>query len=207
MKPFLFPVIFVLACHADQPGRTIANAGSPAPNARAAACPTQENGDRPGYHSGAGPWIRDCNTPWKREYFRVFTQKQGEKTTAYLLPRPDGTPAIESVCARGDDLRPTLERYGWCDEAVEPDRVNNMAVDDALAIAHTLHEKMKFVGGEGGVWPYPMPDDVVLACKQDPAIGDACAAYSPRDNDLAIIPSAKSASAMAAALNKLYGIP
>src|SRR5687768_7852124 len=186
--------IFVLACHADDPARHVA---APTPNTKAAAaCPTQDDGDRPGYHSGAGPWIRDCNTPWTREYYRVFTQTQGDQTTAYLMPRPDGTPAMTTACKR-TDLRPMLDRYQWCVEAVEPDRVNNMTVADALAIAHALHENMKFVGTDGGVWPYPMPDDVAVVCQQDPSIGDACTAYSPRSGEIAMIPSAKSAIAMA----------
>lgn len=196
--------ISILACHAD---RDAASPAAPAPKA-AATCPTQVNGDRPGYHSGAGPWIRDCNTPWKREYFRVFTQTKGNTTTAYLLPRPDGTPAIATVCDR-DDLRPTLDRYGWCRDAVEPDRVNNMTVADALVIAHALHERMKFVGGDAGVWPFPMPDDVAIVCKSParvPAIAEACTAYEAHAGP-AMIPSAASAIAMASALNQLYGIP
>jgi hypothetical protein len=101
------------------------------------------------------------NAPLEREYYRVFTQTTGKTTTAYLLPRPDGSPALVALCAR-KDMRTTLDRYGWCQMVTQPDRVNNMTVDDALAIAHRLHQDLKFVGGAGGVTPYPMPDDVAI---------------------------------------------
>jgi hypothetical protein len=182
-----------------------------APSARttlsAKACPTKDSGARPGYDAGAGPWIRDCNTPWKREYYRVFTRTQASTTTAYLMPRPDIIGGPLSTCTRAA-LRPALDRYGWCAPAVVPDRVNRMSIDDALAIAHALNEDLRFTAGDGGVSPYPMPDDVALVCAPPTgAIANACAAYAPREIEIAVLPTAASAAAMASALNKLYGIP
>ncbi len=189
----------------------VAAAPAPAPPKAPAPCPTDENGDRPGYNVGSGPWIRDCNAPWKREYYRVHTQTLKKKTTAYLMPRPDGTPAIGPACASTDtDLRARLDRYRWCDDAVEPDRVNHMTIDDALAIAHHLHRALKFEGGDGGVSPMPMPDDAKLVCAgaRDPEILDACRYYvDPDSGSLLGGPAAPAAKKVAAALNGLYGIP
>jgi hypothetical protein len=153
-------------------------------------------------------WVRDCNTPRGREYYRVFLHSVGNKKVAALLPRPDGTPAIHKAC--GDKtLRPMLDKYGWCAKAVNPDRVNAMSTDDALVLAHALHESMKFVGSDGGVWPYPAAEDVALICVQGRAavLASACRAYTPSDKDIAYWVDGDSARAMAAALNKLYGVP
>ena len=101
-----------------------------------------------------------------------------------------------------------LDRYGWCDDVVSPRRVNNMTVDDALLIAHAFHEALTFTGGSGGVWPYPMPDDVAAVCAAPrvTSLDAACNAYAPRRDDMGILPSPQSATVMAAALNTLYGI-
>ena len=185
------------------------NAGplAAAPTPPAVACPTTDRGARLPYHVG-GTWVRDCNRPLTREYFRVFTETAGKATTAYLIPRPDGTTALRAACAR-KRLRPTLDRYGWCNPSVDPDRVNGMTIDDALAISHALHEHLRFTGSAQGVAPYPMPDDVAVVCAargRAAALDSACGAYKPRANAIAMIPTADSARAMAAALNRLYGI-
>ena len=214
MKPSLILTIALFGCGGPAARDTALSNQSAGPSTTskpAAACPTKESGDRPGYHADSGPWIRDCNTPLKREYFRVFTStstpSSGGTTTAYMLPRPDGTPAIETVCGRAD-VRPVLDRYGWCSESADPDLVNTMTVDDALLIAHALHERMKFVGTEGHVWPYPMPDDIEIVCKVPrPEVLDlACIAYTPREG-MPVIPTLESAKALAKKLNELYGIP
>jgi hypothetical protein len=113
-----------LSPSSDETGRDGAVAVGPA-----RPCPTTNTDSRT-----RDTWLRDCNAPHGREYYRVYIS--GE--TAYMVPRPDGTPAIDALCS-ADDVRPILDRYGWCDEAADPDRVNHMRPDDALAIAHALH--------------------------------------------------------------------
>lgn len=200
--------ILLFACGGSDDVRVATPSTTATAKLASAACPTNDNGDRPGYHVDSGQWIRDCNTPWTREYYRVFTRPAGQTTTASLLPRPDGTTAMAKLCAR-NETRPVLDRYGWCDPVVEPSRVNAMSTDDAIAIAHALHHDLKFTASRSGVAPYPMPDDVAAVCEADridPAIDEACDAYAARATEIAMIPSEKSAIAMAAALNKLYGI-
>ncbi|HEY5935358.1 MAG TPA: hypothetical protein VIU61_12000 [Kofleriaceae bacterium] len=211
MKPSLILTIALFGCAgpATQDTTLSNKSAGPAAAKPAAPCPTKENGSRPGYLADSGLWIRDCNSPLEREYFRVFTSSTpstGSTTTAYLIPPPDGTPAIEPVCAL-PDIRKVLDRYGWCSESADPDLVNTMTVDDALLIAHALHERMKFVGTEGHVWPYPMPDDIEIVCKVPrPEVLDlACIAYTPREG-MPVIPTLESAKALAKKLNELYGI-
>jgi hypothetical protein len=182
----------------------------PAPPTSPKPCPiAQQNGDRVVDSIVAGPWIRDCNAPHPREYYRVHTQPDG---SARVLPRPNNTPAIDHVCkTASSDLRPRLDRYGWCDNSVDPERIDHMTVDDALALAHRLHLDLRFRGAHRLVWPDPMPDDAALVCgATDPDMLEACIYYLPRDprRPLGLLggPSERAAIKLAAALNRLYGI-
>jgi hypothetical protein len=127
-----------------------------------------------------------------------------------MLPRPDGTPPLTTLCEKATgDVKAALDRYGWCDEVAAPSRVNAMKLADALIIAHALHVDMKFVATPGGIWPRPSGEDVEVVCKGTGLSADlkgACVSLAPRNDDLYIVLPPQQNVAMAAALNKLYGI-
>jgi hypothetical protein len=172
------------------------------------ACTPDGDGGRAGYHSPDGStWIKDCNTPHGRAYYRAFA----DRGTAYLMPRPDGWQVLAGLCKTATgDMRALLDRYDWCAPSVSPSRVNAMTPDDALALAHQLNKDLKFVAADGMVGPYPMADDVAAACSgiaRGTDLASACTRMAPREDDLGIVLSPAQTAALADALNRLYGIP
>jgi hypothetical protein len=219
MSPrFFLAASFLVACTTVDNSTPPAN--EPAPVARPiaepiamagvkgpVACAPDGDGARAGYHDPDGTtWIKDCNTPRGRAYYRAFSYAGG----AYLMPRPDGWQVLATTCKSATgDIRAILDRYDWCAPAVSPSRVNAMTPDDALALAHRLNQDLKFIAGDSMVGPYPMPDDVVAACSGTSGadLAAACKRMAPRKDDLGIALTPAQSAALADALNRLYGIP
>lgn len=181
-------------------------------------CEADGDGSRTGHNPGDSQYLPDCDPPLEREYYRVFAQ---EDETAYMIPRPDAMGIRYGYCS-GDDaeLADLFERNGLCVEVADPDVVNSMTPEDALAIAHLLHENLVFVaeqqhGESWGVLPGAMTDDVVAACDRaevdlSDAL-DACRYHRDRasskiHDDMGRIYTRAEAEQLAAGLNELYGI-
>jgi hypothetical protein len=184
-------------------------------------CEVPGTGDIACYsHAAPGDqWMPDCDHPLDRYYWRVFAQGGPDDATAYLMPRPDAAGLTWGTCD-DPELGPLFDRYHLCDpvlDAAGVEAVNAMALDDALAIAHALHERLVFApvgsGSSWGVTPWAFPEDLRDAC---PATGDAdleaaCADYvdavcGPTDLGMTLALDESQATALAAELNRLYGI-
>jgi hypothetical protein len=181
-------------------------------------CVPEDNGGRDGFHSpdASDAYLPDCASNLQREYYRVFQQQSG---TAYMIPRPDGHSAWQGPCRdEADPLHDLVNEYKLCDSAGSPDAVeaiNAMQPADALTLAHALHEQLVFFTTENGVSPYPFSADIVAACKSNDELssgvfGPRCETEidlegKPRPEEV-ITYSAEEATALAAALNTLYGI-
>lgn len=134
-------------------------------NAEFKGCRNHLDGSRKGYHSaGTSIWVSDCDRPLKREYWRVFHHASG----AYMIPRPDSGPTVKAACEKLESwIKPLFDKYALCSDGLSREQVgifNSMPVQDALFLSHFLHSKLRFRVREGRVWPYPIPEDVLLAC-------------------------------------------
>lgn len=180
-------------------------------------CVAEDDGGRLCYHAPEADdtYLPDCEAPLAREYWRVFAQ--GEDS-AYVMPRPDGSTAVEAACADEDAvLSDLLDTYTLCGSP-DVDTINDMAIADALFITHALHARLVFVAvdlgeGSGDVDPFLPMDDVLAICRaaHDAILDTWCGDQEGRVdgdscNDMGILMTAEEAEAAAAAANALYGI-
>lgn len=147
----------------------------------------------------------DCSPVLEREYWRVFDGGNGK---AFIIPRPDGSSTVASVCEGNDALAELLRRYTLCGGRANVGVINSIPHADALAIAHGLHEHLRFEAKDYGVAPFAIPSDIRDAC--DAKLGSGaftgvCGSVDS-DNEAAIEYNDEQKQAIAAALNRLYGI-
>ncbi len=181
-------------------------------------CLPADDGTREGYHyPGDDIWLPECENPLAREYWRVFLQSE---KSAYIIPRPDGAPELQPVCAdEGHPLRGLIDHYLLCSAATSAsqlDKVNNMLPEDALQLAHYLHVQLRFrIKDDGaGITPFPMPADIIAACDLHPQInsvdlGELCDRERSRlesGHDIGYIYSGDAAIELVELLNELYGV-
>lgn len=180
------------------------------------SCEAPDDGGRRGYHTpGAGDvWLPDCALPLEREYWRVFAVSD---TSAYVVPRLDGTPELAEMCADPEhDLHALVEKYALCEPATGAtvDRVNDLAPADALALTHDLHTRLVFEVVPGGITPHPIPTDIIDACHLQPddnsrALVELCEREQERldsGNDIGFSYEGPGAAELVERLNELYGI-
>jgi hypothetical protein len=181
------------------------------------SCSPNGDGARTGYHDpGDSKWLPDCKNPLAREYYRVFTQSS---RSAYLIPRVDGSPALQPICAdEAHALHPLVTKHLLCVSASGPsqvERVNDMLPADALAVAHFLHGTLRFSIGPGstGISPSPFPSDILDACalpaKASPELAEICERERDRlrsGNDLGFSYEGPGAVELVTRLNDLYAI-
>lgn len=180
-------------------------------------CEPDGDGSRTGHSPGDSQYLPDCDPPLRREYYRVFAQKD---KTAYMIPRPDTLGIVYGFCD-GDDaeLAELFDRNGLCVQVADPELVNSMTPEDALRIAHLLHEQLVFAPERAGenwsVRPGAMTDDVVAACDRAAVdlsdAQDACRyhrerASSKSHDDMGRSYTRAEVEQLAPALNELYGI-
>ena len=177
-------------------------------------CEPEGDGSHLCYSSATDQYLPDCAAPLSRELYRVFA---ADEATAYVIPRPDATGLSLGICDGDDaDLADLFDRNGLCVEVADPDVVNSMTPADALAITHTLHERLDFTAeGSGDDWwvsPFAPDGDHYDACAlTDAAALDGYCAELIATLDagecpqLASVFSEEQAAAMAAALDALYG--
>jgi hypothetical protein len=213
------PVLLaLLACAQPEPKQAplnIPNVPNPTGN-----CPAPHNGARWGRGHSGSRWLPDCQHKLREHYFRVFAHS---RWTATMLPRPDNVSTTRRVCEEspaGSELRTLFDRYTLCAEYADISKVNAMKIDDAVAIARALHQRLRFVATGGWVDPYAIREDVVTICKTRPELArgplvELCEWELERDSDYRAgrpVPSIaremdeKEATPLAAALNELYGI-
>jgi hypothetical protein len=194
----------------DQPAHLANPSGS---------CKPTDNGARAGYHAALDSrWLPDCQNPLAREYFRVFTESA---TSAYVIPRPDGSPYLEPVCSDPQhELHALVEEHALC-AAAESDAaaalVNSIPPADALRIAHYLHAQLKWrvIDKPGaGIDPSPLPSDIIDACDLDAMANSAdFESLCQRERDrlasgigIGFFYKGPGAVELVARLNELYGI-
>jgi hypothetical protein len=203
MKRACLLALLAVAC--DRPSGVANPTGS---------CQPSGDGARAGYHApGDSDWLPDCQNPLRREYWRVFAQSS---TSAYTIPRIDGDPRLQVVCADpAHALAPLTMRYPLCaaaDSAEKVARVNDLAPADALALTHFLHGQLRFAAGSSTIDPFPMPTDIIDACKLHPnspelqAMCDREANRLQNGIDIAFPYDGPAAVELAARLNELYGV-
>jgi len=175
-------------------------------------------GGRWNYHSPGevDTYVPDCQNPLRREYWRVFVQR--DRGTAYVIPRPDDMGTKFGLCEDGDPDA-LFRKYGLCSGTdFSVSAVNNMETAEALNITHALHGRLVFQAtqsGDGwGIDPFAPEDDILAVC--DEAITDDadalahCKRLRARCSDgacqgIAIVPNEASARSLVPALNELYG--
>jgi len=199
---------FILACPGSAP-LAVNPSGS---------CRAEGDGSRAGYHVATNSeWLPDCQNPLEREYFRVFAQSA---TSTYMIPRPDGSPYLQPVCADPSHaLRPLVDRYALCDAADSEAKVNlanDMLPADALDLARYMHGQLRFEVTDdfAGLSPYPFPSDIIDACELHPAENSAefeAICKRERDRlksgfDIGFSYTGPGAVELATRLNELYGI-
>lgn len=178
------------------------------------------NGARPGHAPGHWRYLPDCKAPLAREYYRVFAYSE---SVASMFPRPDGAPGTAQICASeapGTPLRELFERYTLCAAEPNVERINAMKTEDALAIGHALHVRMRFEASGGHVTPFPYDDDVLAVCDHKPelakgVLADRCAhtrdllrrAAEGPVAEIGREPPDEEGPPLAKALNELYQIP
>jgi hypothetical protein len=180
-------------------------------------CKAPDDGARAGYHApGDDVWLLDCKNVLAREYWRVFAQTE---TSAYVIPRPDGARELAPVCSdTAHELHALVVKYALCEAASSPaalDIINDMAPVDALAITHFLHTQLKFVAGAQTIDPFPIPTDILDACKLHPEQNSPeLVAICDREQDrldsgetIGFTYEGPGAVELAQRLNELYGIP
>lgn len=164
--------------------------------------------------AGGSTRIPDCQAPFHREYWVVYLL-EGTTTAAYTIPRMDGEPALQPACNDpGDDLHGLVTRYDLCAPAENAEQVavvNDMAIAEALRLAHFLNQHLKFVSDGTNVTPYPGIADVRDGCAlhaNTPELQALCdGAQAAFQNDLGFAYSGSAAGELADRLNELYGIP
>lgn len=181
-------------------------------------CVREGDGGREGYHFPAGStWVPDCENVLQREYWRVFTD---DDRVGYIIPRPDGSAAVQPICSSPEHpLHALVNQYLLChaaETAEQVDIVNAIDLTDALRLTHYLHTELEFVAVPGvGIQPYPMPDDIILACELGGQPGSAdLEALCQRERDrlasgdaFAFSYDVPGAGELATRLNQLYGVP
>lgn len=184
------------------------------------SCEPNDNGARPGHSPGDSQYLPDCEPALAREYYRVFAK---EDQTAYMIPRPDGAGLRYGYCDGEDpELSELFDRNGLCVEIADTqtvDTINAMPPEDALRIAHLLHEQLVFVAeGESDSWriePGVFSNDVVDACNRAAVdLGDAqeaCNYHRKRasggnQDDMDHSYTRAECEQLAPALNELYGV-
>ena len=177
-------------------------------------CTANGNGGRSHYHSpeSGTTYLPDCNNALNRELWRVFAVSE---TSAYIIPRPDGTGLDNGLCEADDaDLAGLFSQYGLCQENGNPSIINDIPPADALAITHALHERLEFtIDADGMISPWAPDDDIIAACELTSATAaiDYCKLLESRCSwgsceDIGYIPGAAAVEALVPALNELYGI-
>jgi hypothetical protein len=179
-------------------------------------CSGGGDGSRAGDHSSEDTWLPDCENPLAREYYRVFARSG---TSAYTMPRLDGASGLQPACMDDEhELAPLTQKYLLCESAsssADVERVNDMLPEDALAITHFLHERLKFDIGPGdrGISPSPFRTDVVDACELRARRSEELEAICERERarlragtDEGFTYDGQGAVQLVARLNELYGI-
>jgi len=178
------------------------------------SCVAPDDGSRAGYN-GPGPWLPDCQSALLREYWRVFAASENG---AYMLPRPDGAPGLGAPCLGPQHpLASIVQKYGLCSAAMgseQVDKVNNMNVTDAFAVARYLESQLVFVATDVTIEPFPIPVDIIDACALHASSNSAeltamCQRESGRlksGEDIGFTYTGPGAVELAARLNELYGI-
>jgi len=216
-------LIYALGCGAPAASPPIEKA-KPLPNVRnpSGDCASPaDNGAGDAYGSGTtARYLPDCKAPLPRQYYRVFAQSESR---AWLMPRPDqGAPTL-ALCASeaaGSPLRTLFDKYTLCAKWPDVNRLNSMTAADAMAIAHALHERLRFTALGGETQPYAYANDVLAVCGAKPelangVLSDRCARERKRWRDMQdgsgalgpyVIPADHEGPPLAAALNELYGV-
>lgn len=179
-------------------------------------CGVSRSGARAGYHAPNGSvWVFDCQNPLHREYWRVFSD---DGKVAYVIPRPDGSPAFHAACADvADPLHELVSKYSLCasaSDAQQVEAVNHIALADAIRVTHFLHGQLRFVAGGVGIDPYPLPSDIVDACDlaghtNSVELQAMCDREKDRLHsgiDIGFTYEGSGAVELAARLNELYGV-
>ena len=210
-------VVMLLACEPSSDVPVVPTS----PTNPTGSCEADSDGSRPCYHAPGESWyLPHCEPVLDRELWRVFAESED---SAYMIPRPDATGLDYGICD-GEDavLSDIFERNGLCEATVGPEQlevINAMPLVDALDIAHALHERLEFTAlaldeTSWDISPWAPYDDRVAACNatSDPTLDDICdelESFFANDacpNVVVLYSSQTEASAMASALNALYGI-
>jgi hypothetical protein len=180
------------------------------------SCATADRGARAGYHDpGDSQWLRDCQNPRKRDYWRVFARSA---TSAYTIPRIDGDEGLQPICADPQHpLAPLTHKYPLCRQAendAELALINGMLPADALALTHFLHVNLRFHPTPNGPAPYPVSPDFFDACNMPRASSADFQAVCAREEEnvrsgfpIGLVYRGTAAAEMSERLNELYGVP
>jgi hypothetical protein len=207
----LLSIILVLAMGCGRANRSVVNPTG--------SCGTRADPGRVGSDASSDTWVPDCQNPLLREYWRVKTT---DGTSAYTIPRLDGTPQLQPSCADANDaLHALVERYALCaaaDSEAKVNLVNNMELADALLLTHFLHARLKFAVQEAiasapdttSIEPYPLSGDILDACALHPNSPELQAMCVRERNNLmgglGLTYTGPAAVELAARLNELYGV-
>lgn len=214
----VLPLSLLLACtSASAPPPADAGAARFEVENPSGSCVAPNDGSRAGYHSSAGlPWVLDCQNPLAREYWRVFAV---DPEHAAMIPRPDGSGYLQAACTDSTQaLHAITQTYGLCKSAsnsAEVERVNSMAIGDALLVAREQHRQLRFTHVRDDIQPFPVPSDIVDACNlHDNATLPELQAMCERErgrlesgNDIGFSYGGPGGLELAKRLNELYGIP
>ncbi|MEM9691865.1 MAG: hypothetical protein AAGA56_04935 [Myxococcota bacterium] len=166
-------------------------------------------------------WMLDCQSPVNEVYWHVYARTDSTgMPVAYMLPRPDATGITFGICDGPDPALDSLfRRNQLCEPGLDSagvNQVNNMTLDDALAISNALHARLRFTPDNEsttGIAPWVLPQDLRRACPNtnDPTLISKCTGYldavcGPTSVGVNLNPSPAEAVALADALNALYGI-
>lgn len=183
------------------------------------SCVAPGSGARRGYATpgSSDVWLPDCQSTLKREYYRVFATS---RTSAYVIPRPDGAPELVTVCnTDAHPLRAPVDEYSLCAPATDSAtvaRINDMLPADALTLTHYMHTMLRFEATEGipGAYlrPFAIPSDVLDACALHPdalsteLAADCEAERRAVDSGIEGPTFQVTATELARLLNELYGV-
>ncbi len=214
--PVVVAALMLLACSSEPASSDASKAAPFAFENPSGSCVAPNDGSRAGYHTAAGlPWVRDCQNPLAREYWRVFAV---DPKHAAMIPRPDGSGYLQAACTDSmHALHAVTQKYGLCASASSAeavDRVNSMAVADALLVARELHRQLRFVHVRNSLAPFAPPTDILDACSlhsnaEQPELEAICKRERSRlesGNDIGFSYDGAGALELARRLNELYGI-